>query len=123
MSQLVDMSSTVVKSELYTDNQVRHIDYVFRAQQEFESEIELFQNKPNPFSDFTNIAFYVPQSQKVSLTIYNAEGQMLMQKSGNFESGINEFLIDASEITSDGLLIYRLNSGASSVTRKMLLIR
>ena len=123
LSQLVDMSSTVVKSELYTDNQVRHIDYVFRAQQEFESEIELFQNKPNPFSDFTNIAFYVPQSQKVSLTIYNAEGQMLMQKSGNFESGINEFLIDASEIASDGLLIYRLNSGASSVTRKMLLIR
>ena len=124
LSQLVDMSSEVVKSEMYTsDYRVKHVDYVFRLQKEFEEEIELFQNKPNPFSDRTNIAFYVPRSQKVSLTIFNAEGQLLLQRADNFEAGINEFLINANELASEGLLIYRLNSGATSVTRKMLLIR
>ncbi len=124
LSEMIKISSTVLQSEIYnSENEIRNIEYVFRGQGHAADGIELFQNQPNPFSESTTIAFYMPYTQNVNLNIYNADGKMIWQQSGQFGKGISEFVISTEDLDADGILIFRLESRETSITRKMILIK
>ena len=87
LSEMIDISSEVLEAELYTsDSEIKTLDYVFRTTSQAGNEIELFQNQPNPFSEATAIAFYMPSTQHVTLTIFNAEGKQLWKQSNRFNT-------------------------------------
>ncbi len=125
LSDVISINSSVLDSEIYTgDNEINTLEYVFRSVGYADGQVvELFQNQPNPFTDYTSIAFYVPNSQEVSLTVYQAEGKVLWNETRTFEKGINEFIISSADLGSEGILMYRLDTGASSHTKKMILVR
>ncbi len=88
----------------------------------------LSQNYPNPFNMSTVVEYSVPFRTDVSLTIYNVLGQTVSQWSasalpaGNYRyewDGKNE---QGSDIAS-GIYLYRLQTGAFSQTKKMLLLK
>lgn len=125
LSEQVQISSKVLNSEIYTDLETsRNIEYVFRNKLGSENEsIELFQNQPNPFSEETIIAFSLPTEQNVSLSIFDSAGKEIYASNGNYKKGINEFVINSEMLKSNGILIYRLQCGETSLTRKMILLR
>ena len=121
-NEVFDVNSSLLDSEIYVSgSQARPLEYV---QSEFNdgagSEVQLFQNKPNPFNNQTVIAFSVPTAQNISLKIFNAEGKLLWEKEKHFDAGIHDFRIDAQSISTDGMLIYRLESEETSITRRMV---
>ena len=83
----------------------------------------LNQNYPNPFNPSTSISFTIPATGITSLKVYSLLGQEV-------ETLVNEMLVagsytinlDASGLTS-GVYIYRLTTGANTITRKMTLIK
>ncbi|RMG82001.1 MAG: T9SS C-terminal target domain-containing protein [Bacteroidetes bacterium] len=84
---------------------------------------QLYQNTPNPFSDETVIAFNLPETQDVTLTIFDVSGKVLKVVSGNFGEGYNEIRINAKDLRGSGVLYYRLESLAGTQTAKMILTR
>lgn len=48
---------------------------------------DLKQNYPNPFSDVTNLAFELPETAEVSLTLYNMLGQPVKAFNGIYAAG------------------------------------
>ncbi len=88
----------------------------------------LLQNYPNPFNPSTKIAYQLPQTADVVLSIYNPLGQeirtlvRLQQPGGNY-------LIEWDGRTrngrpaASGVYLYRLRAGDFVQTRKMLLLR
>ncbi len=126
VSEDINISSKVTRAEAYnTDSEVLDINFVTRiltADGSYDG-LEVFQNEPNPFSTETTIAFYIPESQKVNLTVYDAAGKVLVQESNDYKSGMNEFRLSSDQLTADGILIYRIESGSSSMTKKMILVK
>jgi hypothetical protein len=86
-------------------------------------KLELSQNYPNPFNPSTTIHFELDKAQKVSLTVYDLNGKLVMTiYRGYLESGIHNLAVNASELAS-GTYIYTLHTNALSVSRKMTVLK
>ena len=87
------------------------------------SSFKLEQNYPNPFNPTTNIRYSVATGGLVSLKVYNTLGQELATLvNGNVAPGEHTATFDATRFSS-GVYIYKLTSGNSVETRKMLLLK
>ncbi len=86
-------------------------------------KFQLSQNYPNPFNPSTTINYTIPETNNVTLKVYNVLGKevsVLVNKKQ--ESGFYEVSFDASSLAS-GIYFYTLNSGNNVSTRKMMLIK
>ena len=92
---------------------------------ELPKEIALDQNYPNPFNPSTSIQFALPESETVTLRVFDTLGRpvatLLNQKPHT--AGMHTVSFEGSGLAS-GVYIYRLEVGASVVmTRYMQLIK
>ena len=85
---------------------------------------ELEQNYPNPFNPSTKIKFFLKESGKVKLDIYNIIGQKVAELvNEELPSGFHDINFNASNLAS-GIYIYRLNVENKFVsTKKMILAK
>ena len=89
----------------------------------FASEYSLEQNYPNPFNPSTKISFSVPQSNFVSIDVFNSIGQKIatlvneQMNAGNYSVNFN-----AANITS-GIYFYKMTAGNFTEIRKMILVK
>lgn len=98
---------------------------------EFENNgsIELAQNSPNPFNNETEISFYLPTAQNVTLEVVDIFGKIVkslvsdeMLRSGNHPyrwNGTNDYGMKVA----DGNYIYRLTVGNEVITKKMSFVK
>jgi len=87
-------------------------------------EFSLFRNYPNPFNPSTKISYSLPNSDFVTLKIYDMLGREIQTLVGDFEqAGIYSKNFETSKLSS-GIYFYRLQVGNNFLeTKKMLLIR
>jgi len=88
----------------------------------------LEQNFPNPFNPSTTLAFSIPSAGRVTLEVYNINGQLVrVLVDESLPAGRHEIIWDGKDGRSNpvasGIYFYRLESGAFSNTRKMTLIK
>lgn len=83
----------------------------------------LEQNQPNPFNPVTRIAFTLPQGGPARLAVYSLRGERVaLLADGDLAAGPHEVTWDATGHPS-GIYVYRLQSGAIDLTRKMTLVK
>ena len=83
----------------------------------------LAQNYPNPFNPSTTIRYALPERSHVTITIFNALGQVVSTLvESEMEAGYHEVTFDASQLSS-GIYLYRLTAGHFVQTRKMIVLR
>jgi hypothetical protein len=93
---------------------------------EFESipvKFELYQNFPNPFNPMTHFGFRILDFGLVRLRVYDVLGREV-ETIVNEELSAGEYIRtwDARQ-TASGVYVYRLQSGNSTVTRRMMVLR
>jgi C1A family cysteine protease len=85
---------------------------------------ELYQNYPNPFNPSTTISYSIRKNSKVSLNIYNMNGQLVKNLINKTQQAGRYSVEFYSEKLSSGLYFYRLETDGTVVsTKKMLLVR
>lgn len=90
--------------------------------------LSMQQNCPNPFIAETMISFSNKQSAKVTLSIYNLKGQKINTLcDAPMDKGRHDFSWngrdDNNKPVASGIYIYRLSSGKTSLSGKMILLR
>ena len=86
-------------------------------------EFELSQNYPNPFNPETEIRFRVPTASHVTLTVYNVLGrEVATLVNDQLAPGSYTAKFGSADLAS-GTYFYRLQSGNTVVTKKMLLLK
>jgi hypothetical protein len=84
---------------------------------------ELKQNYPNPFNPSTTIQFSVPTTSTVQLEVYNLLGQKVATLlNERMNAGTYSVPFNASNLAS-GLYFYRIQAGANSASKRMMLIK
>jgi hypothetical protein len=87
------------------------------------NDFTLKQNYPNPFNPATTIEFTVSNSAEVNLSVYNLLGQKVAELVNNsFAPGSYKVKFDAARLSS-GVYIYRLQSGTTTLVKKMQLLK
>lgn len=86
------------------------------------------ENYPNPFNPATTISYSLPASGKVELTIYNMLGQKIRSLIHMYQfAGQHKIIWDGKNAQGikmpSGIYIYRLRSGKSMISKKMILIK
>ena len=91
--------------------------------EEIPAEFKLSQNYPNPFNPSTKINFSIPQSNFVSLKIFNSIGEEVKELiNQSLSPGSYSVDFNASNLTS-GVYFYRLNTDGFVQIKKMLLVK
>ena len=88
----------------------------------------LLQNYPNPFNQETVLSFHAPRPAEAALHVYNLRGQMVRTLfQGRIAAGYRKFHWDGLDQhgrrVASGVYLYRLETGAVELTRKLLLLR
>jgi hypothetical protein len=87
------------------------------------SEFHIVGNYPNPFNPATTIRFEVPESQNLTLDVYDATGRLVRTlASGVYGAGVYDVHFDGSDLAS-GLYFARLTSKSHSDLTKLILMK
>jgi hypothetical protein len=91
--------------------------------------LTLYQNFPNPFNPATTIRYYLPDAAVVKLDVYDAAGRLVarlvdreMKAKGAHEVRWGGEDGQGKRVAS-GVYIYRLETGKSTVSKKMILLK
>jgi len=87
------------------------------------AEFSLSQNYPNPFNPSTAIEFSLPKGENVKLEIFDVLGRSVQTIINEYkEAGNYKVYFNASALPS-GMYIYRIDAGAKSSVKKMILMK
>lgn len=84
------------------------------------TDVELLQNRPNPFSDRTTIGFILPGACDAQLRVYDLSGRELLRIDRAYPAGYSEETIRLDGATASGVLYYELTTPWGVQARKML---
>ena len=92
-------------------------------QKSIPTTYNLEQNYPNPFNPSTTIKFALPEASDVSLTVYNALGQKVVELvDGHLEAGWYNYQWSANNMAT-GIYIYELRTNKFISVKKMVLMK
>jgi hypothetical protein len=88
----------------------------------------LLQNYPNPFNPQTLLTFYLPEAERVKLSVYSLDGKHICTLlDEDFTVGVHEITWDGRDgqgrLLSSGVYFYRLTAGTYTESRQMVMIR
>jgi hypothetical protein len=95
---------------------------------ELPEGFELSQNYPNPFNPTTRIDYGLPQSEHVTIAVYNINGQKVrtlvdeMMPAGQY-SVMWDATSDSGDRVASGIYLYRFSAGEVTQSKKMTLVK
>jgi serine protease len=96
---------------------------VQRTSAQIPLSFSLYQNYPNPFNPSTKIRYDLPSESHVTLVVYDLLGQEVARLVDARQSaGQYEIPLSASNLSS-GIYFYRIQAGAYTDIRKMMILK
>ncbi|MBL7828628.1 MAG: HYR domain-containing protein, partial [Saprospiraceae bacterium] len=83
-------------------------------------QLQLFQNKPNPFVDATTIGFVLPEACDAQLRVLDVSGRQLANYNRQYTAGYHEIEFRMANAASYGVLYYELTTPFGKITKKMI---
>jgi len=121
LSTVLQLNSSLIAAEVYSGDYLQTGKLSLRfADIDDNGTFEVFQNEPNPFQDKTTISFNLPEAGNATLKVFDVTGQVIYNKTTSFSKGVNTFTLSKSDIPSTGVLIYQVESGANTKSKKMI---
>ena len=107
------------------------VEVIINFPEQFDRTVEkfsIYQNFPNPFNSITNIFYYIPVREKVSIKIYNILGKLIHEEIQNINNpGLQRYIWDGKNIQgrnlASGIYIYTIIANNERKSKKMILLR
>ncbi len=128
-AQVVSGETYVYKLESVSLNGLRVDERVVEVTVKTPTEYALFNNYPNPFNPSTTIKFQLPESQQVTLTVYDAQGRVVKELLSNAVQDMGEHSITWNALDNNGnrvasgMYFYRFSAGKFVKMGKMILLK
>jgi len=123
LASSIQISSLVTQARAYERGNAKNIGLEFLNLQTDSQNFELYQNRPNPFTDETVIGFRLAEDTEVVLTVFDVTGKVVRSFEGLFNKGYNELRLNDLGDWPGQVYYYRLDADGFSATKKMILVR
>ena len=126
---VIDDMRTIESFEI-SGSETVHYEIVFNAtlgigscEDAIPADYTLYQNAPNPFNPVTQIKYYLLETGKVKVTVFNIMGEeVAVLADGVQNQGFHVVNFEAANLTS-GVYFYRIEAGEFTDLKKMVLIK
>jgi len=120
LSETLRIDNSKLKSEGYVG---KYLDILkLSLAKEGQAGFKLYQNRPNPFSDFTTIEFDLPEDSEIKLTLYDITGKIFKTITQAFNQGRQSLRLSKNELGTSGVIYYRLESGQYTAMKQMIIL-
>lgn len=119
LREMLSLGSRITRAEAYRPGSREAIAMPVLHFPELDAFM-LCQNRPNPFSEGTDISFNLPEAGEATLTVSDAAGRVLYTHTGTYEKGMNTLHLEKSALSATGVLFYEVKAAANSAVRKMI---
>ena len=128
ISELLSLTSTLISDVAYDFAQEsRGVELIFEQSVNTtpagQLEFALSQNRPNPFSDETVIDFSLPSAQRVTFSLVDATGRVLLERSIDGIAGWQSLTLRGQDLPASGVYHYRMVTETTFATRSLTLTR
>ena len=123
-ANMMSVGSSVTKAEAYVGEamSINGVALNFRTNVVEVEGFELGQNEPNPFRDFTTVSYVMPEAAEVTFTVFDMTGKVLVVRKAEAAKGVNTINFNRDELGASGVLIYQIESGDYTASKKMIII-
>ncbi len=122
IAKSINVNSSITNAEAYTSGLDRmDIDFIIDGRSSNET-FNVYQNKPNPFSDLTTVTFDLPTASDVKFVIYELTGKVISTSTKSYEAGTHNIEVNKDDINGSGIYYYQIKAGKYSATKKMVVI-
>jgi hypothetical protein len=122
LSSMIDIDPTHMDPELYNEyEEIYNLHLEWRDEVHFADDIQLHQNRPNPWTDETIIPFEIPADGEVTLTLTNVLGEQVSHTTNVFAAGKQQFKISNTDWPA-GAYYYTIQFGDTQLTKTMLIL-
>jgi hypothetical protein len=118
-----DLNSDLTIAEIYLAGGVKSVEARFIQTELDQKGYSLDQNAPNPWSELTEIKFYLPVDTEAELNIYDVTGKIIYSSKEMYQAGHQMLKIGKDDLTATGVLYYELKTKDVNMVRKMLHIK
>ena len=87
-----------------------------------EDGFELYQNRPNPFTEVTTVGFNLPKRGLASLNVFDMSGRRIYSVKREFPKGYSEIQLHSHTLPRNGVLYYELEAAGQIAQKKMIMI-
>ena len=123
LSDLLKINSKITAAAAYTSDEFSmEVGLDYQEEEWVEQTFQLYQNRPNPFRDKTEVSFYLPQSGEVVLKVFNLSGSPILEMREAFPAGLSQIEL-SDERLGTGVYYYQLQTDYGAMTKKMVRIR
>jgi hypothetical protein len=124
LGNILSINSDMTIAEAYdTELRTYNVDMNTRSSLVDDNKFAVFQNRPNPFMESTNISFYLPEAMDVELTITDVTGRQVSKSVKAYNAGKQSVEIKYSDLGISGILYYTIKAGGYTATKKMVNVR
>lgn len=122
-SATIKLAQNAMNAEVYDmDANVKPLHLQTRNADSNQSQNVLYQNQPNPFKDYTNISFELAAEGDATIRVMDVTGKIVFTQSGHYSKGYHNITITNSQLSGSGVYYCKIEAGAFSATKKMILI-
>lgn len=122
LSDIMTIGNRLTPGESYSQGQVNGVALEFDALNQGE-EILLYQNAPNPATEYTTIEFYLPYDEDIQLVISDVTGKVIQKREGRYPVGKHALTFNTNELPYSEVYFYTLMAGDKVLTKKMVLVK
>jgi subtilisin-like proprotein convertase family protein len=123
LGESLKISSRQTTAEAYRNDAIHDLGFKFLPSGGMAAKFELYQNTPNPFVKESVIGFYLPEAARVTLSVQDARGTVVMVLQEECTSGYHTFRLDRSQLPkAAGVLTYTLKAGEYQATKSMIVV-
>ncbi|MBT8231063.1 MAG: T9SS type A sorting domain-containing protein, partial [Saprospiraceae bacterium] len=121
LSEMLSMGSEVTQAEAYVGSNLEVVDIDLRDNT--KGEFVLYQNEPNPFTEYTMISFEMPQGGSATLSLFDVTGKVLKVVKANYAAGYNSVKVTREDLGAAGMVYYKLETEDNTATKHMVVIK
>lgn len=124
LHEMVTLDPLALEPELYDGAQevyTLNLEWREEAAIQLADDIQLHQNRPNPWHDETMIPFELPEGGEVTLSITDASGKTVSTNTKEFAAGRQQWKI-TNETWTPGVYYYTIRFGDTQLTKTMLIL-
>ena len=84
------------------------------------AQLEIVQIKPNPWSDYSSVEYYLQSENDVNILVTNLQGQRVYSQSIHQSAGLHKLEITIDILPHPGVYLIHIDNGNMTATKKMI---